>query len=166
MSANLFYSASSVEIFYLHVADRTTPFEVTFKALDELYKEGKFVTISVTVYSFSFTMPISCAVSPPCLSSACVPPPLCLSPCSDSPCLPYPHAFPQRLFSNPNRLSLGYSRPAYSIFRPSLELSLSTHCTSRLSPELPQRFTSFPNGLARGCTSIYTRLAEGGCPLT
>ena len=48
MSTDLFYSASSVEIFYLHAADRTTPFEVTFKALDELYKEGKFRRLGVS----------------------------------------------------------------------------------------------------------------------
>lgn len=31
-----------VELFYLHAPDRTTPWEVTFKAVDELHKEGKF----------------------------------------------------------------------------------------------------------------------------
>ncbi|QRW27414.1 aldo/keto reductase family protein [Rhizoctonia solani] len=32
----------SIELFYLHAPDRSTPFEVTFKAVDELHKEGKF----------------------------------------------------------------------------------------------------------------------------
>ncbi|PVG04146.1 Aldo/keto reductase [Serendipita vermifera] len=31
-----------VELFYLHAPDRTTPWEITFKAVDELHKEGKF----------------------------------------------------------------------------------------------------------------------------
>ncbi|KIM27579.1 hypothetical protein M408DRAFT_16628 [Serendipita vermifera MAFF 305830] len=31
-----------VELFYLHAPDRTTPWEVTFKAVDDLYREGKF----------------------------------------------------------------------------------------------------------------------------
>jgi aflatoxin B1 aldehyde reductase len=31
-----------VELFYLHAPDRTVPWEVTFKAVDELHKEGKF----------------------------------------------------------------------------------------------------------------------------
>ncbi|CAG8590919.1 13528_t:CDS:10 [Acaulospora colombiana] len=34
--------ADKVELFYLHAPDRTTPWEVTFKAVDELHKEGKF----------------------------------------------------------------------------------------------------------------------------
>lgn len=31
-----------VDIYYLHAPDRTTPIEVTLKAIDELHKEGKF----------------------------------------------------------------------------------------------------------------------------
>lgn len=31
-----------VELFYLHAPDRTVPWEITFKAVDDLYKEGKF----------------------------------------------------------------------------------------------------------------------------
>ena len=34
--------ADKVELFYLHAPDRSTPFEVTFRAVDELHKEGKF----------------------------------------------------------------------------------------------------------------------------
>ncbi|TCD62545.1 hypothetical protein EIP91_006750 [Steccherinum ochraceum] len=37
-----------LEIWYLHAPDRSTPFEVTFKALDELYKEGKFRRLGVS----------------------------------------------------------------------------------------------------------------------
>jgi aflatoxin B1 aldehyde reductase len=32
----------SVDIFYLHAADRTVPFAETLEAVDELYKAGKF----------------------------------------------------------------------------------------------------------------------------
>ena len=32
----------SVDIFYLHAPDRNTPFEVTMKGVNDLYKEGKF----------------------------------------------------------------------------------------------------------------------------
>ena len=35
-----------LEVFYLHAPDRGTPWEVTFKALDELHKEGKFDRVS------------------------------------------------------------------------------------------------------------------------
>lgn len=38
-----------VEIFYLHAPDRTTPWEVTFKAVDELHKEGKFNKVRETL---------------------------------------------------------------------------------------------------------------------
>lgn len=31
-----------VDIFYLHAADRSTPFVETLEAIDALYKEGKF----------------------------------------------------------------------------------------------------------------------------
>jgi aflatoxin B1 aldehyde reductase len=34
--------ANKLELFYLHAPDRSTPFEVTFKAVDDLHKEGKF----------------------------------------------------------------------------------------------------------------------------
>ena len=32
----------SIDLFYLHAADRNTPFEVTLKGVNDLYKEGKF----------------------------------------------------------------------------------------------------------------------------
>ena len=32
--------ASSIEMWYLHGPDRTTPYEVTFKAVNDLYNEG------------------------------------------------------------------------------------------------------------------------------
>lgn len=35
-----------VDIFYLHAPDRTTPFRETFRATNELYKQGKFNRVS------------------------------------------------------------------------------------------------------------------------
>lgn len=39
-----------VEIFYLHGPDRTLPYEITLKAIDELYKEGKFKRFGISNY--------------------------------------------------------------------------------------------------------------------
>ncbi|KAG8813927.1 hypothetical protein FRC17_001374 [Serendipita sp. 399] len=39
-----------LELFYLHAPDRTTPWEVTFKAVDDLYKEGKFERLGISNY--------------------------------------------------------------------------------------------------------------------
>ncbi|KAI5119069.1 hypothetical protein M0805_005487 [Coniferiporia weirii] len=39
-----------VDIFYLHAPDRTTPFEETFAATDELFKEGKFARLGISNY--------------------------------------------------------------------------------------------------------------------
>ncbi|KAG8802028.1 hypothetical protein FRC16_010553 [Serendipita sp. 398] len=39
-----------LELFYLHAPDRTTPWEVTFKAVDELHKEGKFDRLGISNY--------------------------------------------------------------------------------------------------------------------
>ncbi|KAL4246716.1 NADP-dependent oxidoreductase domain superfamily protein [Abortiporus biennis] len=39
-----------VEIFYLHGPDRTTPYEVTLKAVNDLYKEGKFKRFGISNY--------------------------------------------------------------------------------------------------------------------
>ncbi|PVG04151.1 Aldo/keto reductase [Serendipita vermifera] len=39
-----------VEFLYLHAPDRTTPWEVTYKALDDLHKEGKFDKLGVSNY--------------------------------------------------------------------------------------------------------------------
>jgi hypothetical protein len=41
--------ADKIELFYLHAPDRSTPFEVTFKAVDELHKEGKFDKVRAVV---------------------------------------------------------------------------------------------------------------------
>lgn len=41
----------SVEIFYLHAPDRSVPFETTMKAVNELYKEGKFQQLGVSNYA-------------------------------------------------------------------------------------------------------------------
>lgn len=40
-----------VDIFYLHSADRTTPFTETLKAANKLYKEGKFKQLGVSNFS-------------------------------------------------------------------------------------------------------------------
>lgn len=37
-------------MWYLHAPDRTTPFEVTLKAVDDLYKEGKFKRFGLSNY--------------------------------------------------------------------------------------------------------------------
>ncbi|CAE6392477.1 unnamed protein product [Rhizoctonia solani] len=42
--------ADKVELFYLHAPDRSTPFEVTFRAVDELHKEGKFDKLGISNY--------------------------------------------------------------------------------------------------------------------
>jgi len=41
----------SVDIFYLHAADRATPFEETLGAVDELYKEGKFKQLGLSNFT-------------------------------------------------------------------------------------------------------------------
>ncbi|KAF8610222.1 Aldo/keto reductase [Ceratobasidium sp. AG-I] len=42
--------ADKIELFYLHAPDRTTPFEETFKAVNELHKEGKFNKLGISNY--------------------------------------------------------------------------------------------------------------------
>ena len=42
--------ASSIDMWYLHAPDRTTPYEVTLKAIDELHKEGKFRRFGISNY--------------------------------------------------------------------------------------------------------------------
>ncbi|KZS90075.1 Aldo/keto reductase [Sistotremastrum niveocremeum HHB9708] len=39
---------NQLDILYLHAPDRTTPWEVTFKVTNELYKEGKFVRVRLS----------------------------------------------------------------------------------------------------------------------
>ena len=41
---------SRLEIWYLHAPDRTTPYEVTLKAVNDLYKEGKFKRFGISNY--------------------------------------------------------------------------------------------------------------------
>ena len=41
---------SSIDMWYLHGPDRGTPYEVTLKAVDELYKEGKFKRFGISNY--------------------------------------------------------------------------------------------------------------------
>lgn len=40
-----------VDIFYLHAADRSTPFTETLKKLDELHKAGKFVRLGLSNFT-------------------------------------------------------------------------------------------------------------------
>jgi aflatoxin B1 aldehyde reductase len=40
-----------VDIFYLHAPDRAVPFEWTLKAVDELYREGKFDKLGLSNYA-------------------------------------------------------------------------------------------------------------------
>lgn len=44
------HAHSSIDMWYLHAPDRTTPWEVTLKAVDELYKEGKFKRFGISNY--------------------------------------------------------------------------------------------------------------------
>ncbi|KAK7677164.1 hypothetical protein QCA50_019873 [Cerrena zonata] len=44
-------NTDQIEMWYLHAPDRTTPFEVTFKAVDELYKEGKFKRFGISNFT-------------------------------------------------------------------------------------------------------------------
>lgn len=37
-------------MWYLHAPDRTTPYEVTLKAVNDLYKEGKFKRFGISNY--------------------------------------------------------------------------------------------------------------------
>jgi aflatoxin B1 aldehyde reductase len=41
----------SIDLFYLHAADRSTPFAETFEALDELYRKGKFRRLGLSNFS-------------------------------------------------------------------------------------------------------------------
>jgi aflatoxin B1 aldehyde reductase len=40
-----------VDIYYLHAADRSVPFEVTLKAANDLHKEGKFVQLGLSNFT-------------------------------------------------------------------------------------------------------------------
>ncbi|KAG5639627.1 hypothetical protein H0H81_010829 [Sphagnurus paluster] len=44
-------NADSIEMWYLHGPDRTLPYEVTLKAVDELYKEGYFKRFGISNYT-------------------------------------------------------------------------------------------------------------------
>lgn len=41
---------SCLEMWYLHAPDRTVPYEITLKAVDELYKEGHFKRFGISNY--------------------------------------------------------------------------------------------------------------------
>lgn len=40
-----------VDIFYLHAADRSVPFEETLEAVNEMHKEGKFVQLGLSNFT-------------------------------------------------------------------------------------------------------------------
>lgn len=42
--------AESIDMWYLHAPDRTTPYEVTLKAVNDLHKEGKFKRFGISNY--------------------------------------------------------------------------------------------------------------------
>lgn len=44
------YDSSSIHMWYLHAPDRTTPYKVTLKAVNDLYKEGKFKLFGISNY--------------------------------------------------------------------------------------------------------------------
>ncbi|KAG6841223.1 hypothetical protein C0991_000669 [Blastosporella zonata] len=43
--------ADTIEMWYLHAPDRTVPYEVTLKAVDDLYKEGLFKRFGISNYT-------------------------------------------------------------------------------------------------------------------
>jgi len=43
--------ADCVDIFYLHAADRSVPFEVTLAEVDRMHKEGKFVQLGLSNFT-------------------------------------------------------------------------------------------------------------------
>ncbi|WVW85933.1 hypothetical protein I302_107971 [Kwoniella bestiolae CBS 10118] len=43
--------ADKTDIYYLHAADRTTPFHETLKAINDLHKEGKFDTFAISNFT-------------------------------------------------------------------------------------------------------------------
>ena len=45
------YVFSSLEMWYLHAPDRTVPYEVTFKAVNDLYEEGYFKRLGISNYA-------------------------------------------------------------------------------------------------------------------
>jgi len=42
--------ADKIDMWYLHGPDRTTPYDVTMKAVNDLYKEGKFKRLGISNY--------------------------------------------------------------------------------------------------------------------
>jgi aflatoxin B1 aldehyde reductase len=60
--------AKKVDLWYLHAPDRSVPLEDTLKAVNELYKEGKFERWGVSNYMSwegTFSIPASFAVPLP-----------------------------------------------------------------------------------------------------
>lgn len=47
-----------IDIFYLHAADRSVPFQETLKKLNDLHKQGKFVQVSQYTYHSRDQVPV------------------------------------------------------------------------------------------------------------
>lgn len=54
--------AKTVDIFYLHAADRSVPFEETLGAINDLHKQGKFVQFGLSNFT-SFEVAEICILS-------------------------------------------------------------------------------------------------------
>ncbi len=52
-------------MWYLHGPDRTTPFEVTLKGVNDLYKEGKFKRFGISNYMAYVPVPTKTVFSSP-----------------------------------------------------------------------------------------------------
>ena len=58
---------SSIDMWYLHGPDRTTPYKVTLKAVNDLYKEGKFKRFGISNYmSYVHLLGLPCAIYDAC----------------------------------------------------------------------------------------------------
>ena len=51
-----FPAHSSLDMWYLHGPDRKTPYEETLRAVNELYKEGKFKRFGISNY-YAYAVP-------------------------------------------------------------------------------------------------------------
>jgi aflatoxin B1 aldehyde reductase len=54
--------SDTVDIFYLHAADRSVPFKETLEAVNELHKEGKFVNLGLSNFT-SFEVAEVCLIA-------------------------------------------------------------------------------------------------------
>ncbi len=54
-----------LDIFYLHAADRSVPFEETLREVDKLYKEGKFTQLGLSNFTAYEVLKFSLRAKPP-----------------------------------------------------------------------------------------------------